>query len=72
MPGDAALSRATAPAAIQAMPTPVRSLYLQAFTAALHPVFLTAAAVAAAAFALTWFLRELPLRGGTTIPSRAR
>ena len=34
-----------------------------AFTAALHPVFLSAAAIAAIGFALTWLLENLPLRG---------
>ena len=36
-----------------------------AFAAALHPVFLVAAAVSVLAFALTWMLREVPLRTGT-------
>ena len=35
---------------------------LPAFTAALHPVFLLAAGLAAIGFVLTWFLKELPLR----------
>ena len=34
---------------------------LEAFAGALHPVFLTGAAVAALAFALSLLLRELPL-----------
>jgi hypothetical protein len=38
-------------------------VYLDVFTAALHRVFLYAAAVAALGFVLTWFLRELPLQG---------
>jgi hypothetical protein len=45
------------------LPAATRALYLEAFTAALHPVFLDAAAIALLAFALTWFLREVPLRG---------
>ena len=36
-----------------------------AFAAALHPVFLVAAAVSVLAFALTWLLRDVPLRTGT-------
>jgi MFS family permease len=49
-------------AAIHALPSATRSLYLAAFTGALHPVFLNATAIAALAFALTWFLKEVPLR----------
>ena len=47
---------------ILALPTPVRNAYEDAFAAALHPVFLSAAAVALSAFALTWLLREVPLQ----------
>jgi EmrB/QacA subfamily drug resistance transporter len=53
---------AASPAAIQALPAAVRGDYLAAFTAALHPVFLYAAAVALLGFALTWLLKEVPLR----------
>lgn len=63
LPGGLTLSAATAPTAIQALPSATRSLYLDAFTAALHPVFLHAAAIAAVGFALSWFLQDVPLRG---------
>ncbi len=36
--------------------------YLDAFTAALSPVFLVAAVLVFVAFGLTWLLREIPLR----------
>jgi len=36
--------------------------YLEAFTMALHPVFVTAAAIGAFAFLLSWFLKEIPLK----------
>ncbi len=62
LPAGAALPAATAPEAIQALPAAVRTVYLEVFTAALHPVYLYAAAVGAVGFALTWFLKELPLR----------
>src|SRR5205814_5984215 len=51
------------PAAVRELPTSVRTAYIEAFTDALHPVFLSAAAVAAIGFALAWFLQEVPLRG---------
>ena len=43
----------------------MRSVFEQAFAAALHPVFLTAAGVAVLAFALAWLLREVPLATST-------
>jgi hypothetical protein len=62
LPADADVAAAASPAAIRALPAAVRTVYLDVFTAALHPVFLYAAAVAALGFALTWLLKELPLR----------
>jgi hypothetical protein len=56
------LPKAGNPAAIRALPPDVRSIFEQAFAAALHPVFLTAAAVSLLAFALTWLIPALPLR----------
>ena len=50
------------PAAVGALPDPVRSAYLDGFSAAFTTVFLAAAGVAAVAFALTWLIREVPLR----------
>src|SRR5579872_3650067 len=70
LPPGVSLPAALAPAAIQALPSAVRLPYLQAFTAALHPVFVPAAVIGALAFALTWFLKEIPLRGAPSAPSR--
>jgi EmrB/QacA subfamily drug resistance transporter len=69
LPAGSALPAATAPAAIHALPSATRSLYLTAFTGALHPVFLHATAIAALGFALTWFLKEVPLRLTRATPS---
>jgi EmrB/QacA subfamily drug resistance transporter len=68
LPAGSALPGATSPAAIHALPSATRSLYLIAFTGALHPVFLQAAAIAAFGFALTWFLKEVPLRQTPATP----
>ncbi len=62
VPPNASLPRATNPAGIRALPPALRSVFEQAFAAALHPVFLTAAAVAVVAFALAWLIPALPLR----------
>jgi EmrB/QacA subfamily drug resistance transporter len=50
------------PAAVAALPDDVRVPYLDGFSAAFGTVFLVAAGVAAVAFALTWLVREVPLR----------
>ena len=63
MPPGAHLPPAAAPGAIAALPPTLKAGYLQAFTAALHPVFRSATAIAVIGFALTWLLEDLPLRG---------
>jgi EmrB/QacA subfamily drug resistance transporter len=54
--------RTASPAAIQALPEAARTIYSEAVSAALHPVFVVAAIISVFAFALTWLLRETPLR----------
>jgi DNA-binding MarR family transcriptional regulator len=49
-------------AELRRLPPAVQHSILHAFSAALHPVFLTAVPVAVVAFILAWFLREVPLR----------
>jgi EmrB/QacA subfamily drug resistance transporter len=49
--------------AIDALAPALRSSYLDAFATSLRPVFLIAAVVALVAFALSWWLKEKPLRG---------
>ncbi|HEY2552592.1 MAG TPA: MFS transporter [Streptosporangiaceae bacterium] len=49
-------------AEITSLPGPVRDLVLHAYTHAIDRIFLVAVPVAAIAFVLTWFLREVPLR----------
>jgi EmrB/QacA subfamily drug resistance transporter len=50
------------PQQIAHLPPPLRLGYLHAFTNSLNSVFIVAAGVAVAAFLLSWFIRELPLR----------
>jgi EmrB/QacA subfamily drug resistance transporter len=61
-PPGAHLPQAGNPGAIRALPPGVRSIFEDAFAAALHPVFLMAAGVSLIAFALTWLIPALPLR----------
>lgn len=52
------------PAGIAQLPAALRADYLDAFVGALHPVFLIATTVALLGFALSWLMREMPLREG--------
>jgi EmrB/QacA subfamily drug resistance transporter len=65
LPVSVRVPRTTSPATIRHLPAALRGAYEQAFAAALHPVFLTATAIAALAFVLTWFLQDVPLRTQT-------
>jgi EmrB/QacA subfamily drug resistance transporter len=53
------------PKAVNALSPHVHTLYVEAFSNALHPMFLVGAVVSGVAFVLTWFLREVPLRRTT-------
>jgi EmrB/QacA subfamily drug resistance transporter len=55
------------------LPASVQHDILHAYSVSLHPVFLTAAPIALVAFALSWFLREVPLRtvAGETLRNSA-
>jgi MFS family permease len=50
------------PAQASHLPPVIHEQFLQAFAHALHGVFLWGAALSAVSFALSWFLREVPLR----------
>ncbi len=51
------------PAQLDALPPAIHDGYVLAFSDSLHAVFLIGAPVALLAFALTWLLKDLPLRG---------
>jgi EmrB/QacA subfamily drug resistance transporter len=53
------------PAAVNALSPHVHTLYVDAFSTALHPVFLVGAVVSGISFVLSWFLSEVPLRRST-------
>ena len=59
----------SSPAQIHSLPPEVASGLIEAFSKSTHVVFLWAAPVALAAFALTWLLREIPLRDHAHIGS---
>ncbi len=56
---------AVIPAAVQGLPPNLHQEYVTAVMAALRPVFVVATAIAAVGFAVTWLLRESPLREAT-------
>lgn len=64
LPRGATSAAVTDPASVAALPPGVRAVYLEVFTAALHPVFLSAAVIAVFAFGLAWLVKEIPLRDG--------
>jgi EmrB/QacA subfamily drug resistance transporter len=69
LPGDAAASLSggvnISPDHVRALPPEVRHDVLLAFVHALQPVFLVGAALTALTFALSWLLKEVPLRATT-------
>jgi EmrB/QacA subfamily drug resistance transporter len=56
------VSTNVSPAVLRHLPPAIHALYTAAVAAALHPVFLAAAAVMLGAFGLSWLLRDVPLR----------
>ncbi len=57
------------PAQVKALPAEIHNDFLQAFVNALQPVFLVGAGLTFVAFVLSWFLREVPLRGSNRASS---
>jgi EmrB/QacA subfamily drug resistance transporter len=63
--------KAANPEVVKHLPAAVHGPYVDAFAAALHPVFLAAAGIAFVAFLLAWMLREVPLREQTRFDAAA-
>ncbi|HEX4216399.1 MAG TPA: MDR family MFS transporter [Candidatus Dormibacteraeota bacterium] len=55
---------AITPAVVHHLPAVLRADFIHAYATALPPIFLYLVPIAAVAFVLAWFLREVPLRGG--------
>jgi EmrB/QacA subfamily drug resistance transporter len=62
LPAGSRIPSVSNPAVIAKLPQSVHEPYVQSFVAALQPIFLTAAVISVVAFALSWLLREVPLR----------
>jgi EmrB/QacA subfamily drug resistance transporter len=65
-------SAGASPAVLAKLPPAVHAGYIHAFAASLHTVFLIATPIAAVAFALTWLLKEVPLRQAASTPDPAQ
>jgi EmrB/QacA subfamily drug resistance transporter len=68
LPAGANIPTSPNPAALKRLPAALHSVYVNAIADALHPVFLAASGIVVLAFALSWFLREVPLRTTTQAP----
>lgn len=62
LPEGAAIPQGMNLVAIQHLPDTLRADYLSAFGTAIHGAFMMAACIMFVAFALSWFLREMPLK----------
>jgi DNA-binding MarR family transcriptional regulator len=72
LPAGFSATAGASPAALAKLPSAVHSGYVHAFAASLHTVFLVAVPIAAVAFALTWLLKEVPLRQSAGVPDQAQ
>jgi EmrB/QacA subfamily drug resistance transporter len=62
LPAGLHVPAAANPAVIHHLPNAIKQPYIEAVTAAITPIFIAAAGFAIVAFALTWLLRDVPLR----------
>ena len=69
LPPGATVPKGSNPVAIEHLPPAIRAVYRTAVTESLHPIFYAGAAISVVAFALTWLLREIPLRATARIPN---
>jgi EmrB/QacA subfamily drug resistance transporter len=59
------------PAVLDRLPAPVHAAFVTSYAASLHTVFLASVPAGALAFALSWTLKEVPLRSTTRAPDPA-
>jgi EmrB/QacA subfamily drug resistance transporter len=71
LPSGISASAGASPAVLQHLPAAIRDGYIAGFAQALHTVFLYATPLAALAFVLSLFLKEVPLRDTVRAVDRA-
>jgi EmrB/QacA subfamily drug resistance transporter len=62
LPAGTHLPSTLTPSTIRQLPAGIHGVVVDSYALALHPVFLAAAGISLIAFALTWLVRDLPLR----------
>jgi len=62
IPPGTELPQSLGPQAVAHLPAALHDDYLHAFAGSMHTVYLVAACIALIAFALSWFLKDHPLR----------
>jgi EmrB/QacA subfamily drug resistance transporter len=72
LPAGFSAKAGASPAALDALPPKLHSGFVHAYAASIHSVFLWAVPIAAVAFALTWLLKEVPLRQAVYAPDQAQ
>jgi hypothetical protein len=71
LPASLSVTGGVSPAQLKALPPPIRHVLVTGYSHSLQSVFLAAVPVALLAFALTWFLPEVPLRRTTEVTDPA-
>src|SRR5262249_22320891 len=62
LPVHAHVPKTVSPSVVRNLPPTLHTAYIDSVSAALHPVFVTAAVIAGFSFLLSWTLKEIPLR----------
>ena len=70
LPPGAHPAKSVSPSVVKRLPPAMHDAYVRAVAGSLHPVFVTAAAIAVVGFLLTWLLHDVPL--GTTSRATVR
>ncbi len=71
LPSGISVTSGASPAALARLPPPVHMAFVTGYSESIRTVFLAAVPVGALAFALTWTLKELPLRTTTRAVDQA-
>jgi EmrB/QacA subfamily drug resistance transporter len=71
LPAGLSATSGASPAVLERLPAPLHTAFVDAYATSLHTVFLMAVPAGALAFALSWTLKELPLRTTTRAPDPA-
>jgi EmrB/QacA subfamily drug resistance transporter len=71
LPAGISITNGASPAALARLPAPIHAAFVAGYSESIRTVFLAAVPIGAVAFALTWTLKELPLRTTTRAVDQA-